>query len=156
MFGQMQNQQPQQVQQRQVHVAAPATGNNFDFIRVNSYDEIREFFVPANSGAWFMFQEDPIIAYKFANEMGVPDTKYFKFFEFDPKEEIKQSAENASAQFASAEYVKSLEDQIGAIRAELENIRRMGVNVNAESIEQVYEAEHADTIGTITTAQRRK
>ena len=139
-----QNAQMQQTNQRQ-QGSMVNQSDGFDFIRVNSVDDIKGFYVPAYGHAWFMFQDEPIMAYKFANEMGIAETKFFKFFEFEPSSEDKQEQSDVNGSFASKEYVKTLEEQIAKIKSDLEEMKKVGVNSNVESIEQVHSAERNET-----------
>lgn len=153
--GPMQGQQLQQPQQRQQdQTQQPA--RNFDFIRVNSYDDIKSFFVPPYGNAWFMFQEEPIMAYKFANEMGVTETKYFKFFEFDPKDDEHTKQDDQMVEFASAKYVRELSNKVEELYRQVASISGGVVNNNAEPTKQVYEAEYTNASNAVTTVQRRK
>ena len=55
----------------------------FNWIRVNNVEEVKSYHVKPGEQAWFMFKEEPIFAVKTRDNVGLANTKYFKFEQID-------------------------------------------------------------------------
>lgn len=55
----------------------------FNWIRVNNVEEVKSYHVKPGEQAWFMFQEEPVFAVKTCDNVGLANTKYFKFEQID-------------------------------------------------------------------------
>lgn len=121
----------------------------FDFIPVNSFDDVKSFYVKPNERYWFRFQNDPIIALKFADSAGIAEIKYFNITEFSPQAQSNVQAQNQ--QFAPLETVQQMQEKIKQLENQLNEFK--GANYNEQSAEQVSRTTNANT-GTKSTSAR--
>lgn len=121
----------------------------FDFIPVNSFDDVKSFYVKPNERYWFRFQNDPIIALKFADSAGIAEIKYFNITEFSPQAQNNVQAQNQ--QFAPLEAVQQMQEKIKQLENQINEFK--GANYNEQSAEQVSRTTNANT-GTKSTSAR--
>lgn len=111
---QMQNQMQGQMQD-----------NNFDFILINSLEEIDHYQIGKNQRVWFMHQSEPVIAVKISDNLGKTDTRYFNIFEFDPKKQKAEQETQELNKFVTSEmfdnFMESVETKINKKFEEMEN-----------------------------------
>ena len=65
---------------------APMRGqvSNLDWIRVPNVGDVGQVSVQAGQTAWIMTQNDNVFAVRTADSMGIVNTRFFRFTEFDP------------------------------------------------------------------------
>lgn len=98
---------------QQTAVQAPVTAQNgpvnggSPFIPVSNASVVKEAQVPANQTAWFMNQNVQEFYVKSADNLGVCQTRYYRFTEFNPEQEAQmaQQAQMMNQQSVSANYV---------------------------------------------------
>lgn len=90
----------------------------FEWIRVNTIDDIKNVSVAPNGQAWIMLQNDPIFAVKSADAMGLASTKLFKFEPYTP--DVQKEPER---QYVTMEMYQQMQEQIKAMSAELTAIK---------------------------------
>lgn len=82
---------------------------------------------------WFRFQNDPYIAYKFANEVGTADTKYFEIREVDPavfsSGGFNRGGQDRQQEFVA--YIQAIEQKVSSLEAQLK-AAFAGYKVNVE------------------------
>lgn len=85
----------------------PTQQSNLNWIDVNNINEINNITVQPNTTAWIKFLNDPIIATKTSDSMGICTTKFFKI------EEIQmdtQQAKNTDEFVTKKDFEKFLSD----------------------------------------------
>lgn len=85
----------------------PTQQSNLNWIDVNNINEINNITVQPNTTAWIKFINDPIIATKTSDSMGICTTKYFKI------EEIQmdtQQSKNTDEFVTKKDFEKFLND----------------------------------------------
>lgn len=117
-------------QQNQMPISQPQQFQNqytpqqsFDWIRVNTLDDIKSVTVNPGEKAWIMLKNDPIFAVKIADSMGMANTEYFKFEPYDPSSEQSKKP-----------VIYATIDDINELRSEIEALK--GGNNRAKSIKQ--------------------
>lgn len=90
----------------------------FEWIRVNTIDDIKNVSVAPNGQAWIMLQNDPVFAVKSADAMGLATTKLFKFAPYSPEEQ-----KAPEPQYVTIEMYQKMQDQIKAMSNELATIK---------------------------------
>lgn len=70
--------QYQQIQQRQ------QAQTNLEWIMVPEVRSVDQVSVQPGQKAWVMVQNEPVFAFRTANDMGLITTQYFRFEQFDP------------------------------------------------------------------------
>lgn len=119
----------QQVQQRQ----QPSHGDFF--VLVNGVEDVKNTLLQPNQGVWFRFQNDPYIAFKFANEVGTAETKYFEIREVDAGAMSGGGRECHPQQYDLVPYIQGIEAKVDQLEAQLNEMK--GVNENGKPTEQV-------------------
>lgn len=118
----MQSQNQMQIPQQQFQNQYPQT-QPFDWIRVNTLDDIKSVTVNPGEKAWIMLKNDPIFAVKIADSMGMANTEYFKFEPYDPSSEQSKKP-----------VIYATIDDINELRSEIEALK--GANNRAKSVKQ--------------------
>lgn len=98
-------------------------GQEFDWIRVNTLEDVKNVSVAPGKKAWIMLQNDPVFVVKSANDMGLATTQAFKFEPYDPQQ---QAAQAPAAEYAPLSVVQQLQARIDELTAEL-NAMKGGV-----------------------------
>lgn len=98
--------------------AQPVKAPEFDWIRVNSMDDVKNVSVPPGQKAWIMLQNDPIFVVKSANDMGLATTQAFKFEPYNPQQQQAPAAE-----YAPMSVVQQLQQQIETLSSELNALK---------------------------------
>lgn len=82
----------QQPSYQQPYGGQPPQGNpyrqqqtNMDWIRVPNLQDIDQVTVQPGQTAWVMAQNTNVFAVRSADQMGIINTRYFQFSEFDPR-----------------------------------------------------------------------
>lgn len=81
----------QQPGYQQPYGSQPPQGNpyrqqtNMDWIRVPNLQDIDQVTVQPGQTAWVMAQNTNVFAVRSADQMGITNTRYFQFSEFDPR-----------------------------------------------------------------------
>lgn len=96
----------------------PVKSAEFDWIRVNSMDDVKNVSVPPGQKAWIMLQNDPIFVVKSANDMGLATTQAFKFEPYNPQQQQAPAAE-----YAPMSVVQQLQQQIETLSSELNALK---------------------------------
>lgn len=76
---------PQQQQQNQFRPQA-----SMDWIRVPNVSDVDQVSVMPGQTAWIMAQNTNVFAVRSADQMGIINTRYFQFSEFDPRQADQQ------------------------------------------------------------------
>lgn len=118
----MQSQNQMQIPQQQFQNQYPQT-QPFDWIRVNTLDDIKSVTVNPGEKAWIMLKNDPIFAVKIADSMGMANTEYFKFEPYDPSSEKSKNP-----------VIYATIDDINELRSEIEALK--GGNNRVKSVKQ--------------------
>lgn len=63
---------------------------NMDWIRVPNLGDIDQVTVQPGQTAWVMAQNTNVFAVRSADQMGIINTRYFQFSEFDPRQSDQQ------------------------------------------------------------------
>lgn len=135
-FGQMPNMQPMMQPPMMPNgmmmgaMNRPAFGQpqqqqgSFDFVRVNTYDDIKNAYVERGQRVWFMLQNDPVIALKMTDNVGRSETTYFKIFEFAPESEAVTSDMGRFENLAQEleRRIKSIEEQVAKMKGNDVNV----------------------------------
>lgn len=125
----MQSQNQMQIPQQQFQNQYPQT-QPFDWIRVNTLDDIKSVTVNPGEKAWIMLKNDPIFAVKIADSMGMANTEYFKFEPYDPSSEQSKKP-----------VIYATIDDINELRSEIEALK--GGNNRAKSVKQPVQSNTA-------------
>ena len=81
----------QQPGYQQPYCSQPPQGNPYrqqpsmDWIRVPNLQDIDQVTVQPGQTAWVMAQNTNVFAVRSADQMGITNTRYFQFSEFDPR-----------------------------------------------------------------------
>lgn len=96
---------------------APAVPE-FDWIRVNTLDDVKNITVQPGKKAWIMLQNDPIFVVKAANDMGLATTQAFKFEPYNPQQGVQQTAEYAPMSLIEQmqRRIDDLSDELNALK----------------------------------------
>lgn len=120
MAPQMQRQQPmmqmQQAQQMQ-QVNGP------DWIRVANMAQVEQVSVQPGQTRWILVQSDPVFATRVADNIGLIQTKYYRFEEIDPS--AMQATPQAQAG-VTAEAYEALLSRVAAIEKEINEAKERG------------------------------
>lgn len=76
---------------------------NMDWIRVPNLGDIDQVTVQPGQTAWVMAQNANVFAVRSADQMGIINTRYFQFTEFDPRAADQQKQINIEQQQANFE-----------------------------------------------------
>ena len=76
---------------------------NMDWIRVPNIGDIDQVTVQPGQTAWVMAQNTNVFAVRSADQMGITNTRYFQFAEFDPRAADQQKQTNIEQQQANFE-----------------------------------------------------
>lgn len=76
---------------------------NMDWIRVPNLGDIEQVTVQPGQTAWVMAQNANVFAVRSADQMGIINTRYFQFTEFDPRAADQQKQINIEQQQANFE-----------------------------------------------------
>ena len=76
---------------------------NMDWIRVPNIGDIDQVTVQPGQTAWVMAQNANVFAVRSADQMGITNTRYFQFAEFDPRAADQQKQTNLEQQQANFE-----------------------------------------------------
>lgn len=76
---------------------------NMDWIRVPNIGDIDQVTVQPGQTAWVMAQNTNVFAVRSADQMGIINTRYFQFAEFDPRAADQQKQTNIEQQQANFE-----------------------------------------------------
>ena len=83
---------------------------NMDWIRVPNLQDIDQVTVQPGQTAWVMAQNTNVFAVRSADQMGITNTRYFRFAEFDPRAADQQKQISLEQQAANFEQrLKRLE-----------------------------------------------
>lgn len=93
-----------QAQQQAPKVSGP------DWIKVPNIQQIDQIVVEPGGKRWVMVQNQPVFAFLSADEMGLITKRYFKFFEFDPSNEVSETTN--SGDYATKQEVQELREMI--------------------------------------------
>lgn len=100
----------QQTGYQQPYGGQPTQGNpyrlqqtNMDWIRVPNIGDIDQVTVQPGQTAWVMAQNTNVFAVRSADQMGIINTRYFQFAEFDPRAADQQKQTNIEQQQANFE-----------------------------------------------------
>lgn len=93
--------------------------NQFDFILVNSFEEIEQFKMDRNQRVWFMLENEPVIAAKISDNVGLTKIRSFKIFEFDYKQE-KQKIAEASQLNNEKNAASNIDEIMNTLRSEID------------------------------------
>ena len=107
----------QQTGYQQPYGGQPMQGNpyrsqqtNMDWIRVPNIGDIDQVTVQPGQTAWVMAQNTNVFAVRSADQMGIINTRYFQFAEFDPRAADQQKQISLEQQAANFEQrLKRLE-----------------------------------------------
>ena len=98
----------QQTGYQQPYGGQPTQGNqyrpqqtNMDWIRVPNIGDIDQVTVQPGQTAWVMAQNTNVFAVRSADQMGIINTRYFQFAEFDPRAADQQKQTNIEQQQAN-------------------------------------------------------
>ena len=76
---------------------------SMDWIRVPNLQDIDQVTVQPGQTAWVMAQNTNVFAVRSADQMGITNTRYFQFAEFDPRAADQQKQTNIEQQQANFE-----------------------------------------------------
>ena len=76
---------------------------NIDWIRVPNIGDIDQVTVQPGQTAWVMTQNTNVFAVRSADQMGIINTRYFQFVEFDPRAADQQKQTTMEQQQANFE-----------------------------------------------------
>lgn len=76
---------------------------NMDWIRVPNLQDIDQVTVQPGQTAWVLAQNTNVFAVRSADQMGITNTRYFQFAEFDPRAADQQKQTNIEQQQANFE-----------------------------------------------------
>ena len=76
---------------------------NMDWIRVPNLQDIDQVTVQPGQTAWVMAQNTNVFAVRSADQMGITNTRYFQFAEFDPRAADQQKQTTMEQQQANFE-----------------------------------------------------
>lgn len=76
---------------------------NMDWIRVPNLQDIDQVTVQPGQTAWVLAQNTNVFAVRSADQMGITNTRYFQFSEFDPRAADQQKQTNIEQQQANFE-----------------------------------------------------
>ena len=99
----------QQPGYQQPYGSQPPQGNPYrqqpsmDWIRVPNLQDIDQVTVQPGQTAWVMAQNTNVFAVRSADQMGITNTRYFQFAEFDPRAADQQKQTNIEQQQANFE-----------------------------------------------------
>ena len=100
----------QQTGYQQPYGGQPTQGNpyrpqqtNMDWIRVPNIGDIDQVTVQPGQTAWVLAQNTNVFAVRSADQMGIINTRYFHFAEFDPRAADQQKQTNIEQQQANFE-----------------------------------------------------
>ena len=107
----------QQPGYQQPYGSQPPQGNpyrqqqtNMDWIRVPNLQDIDQVTVQPGQTAWVLAQNTNVFAVRSADQMGITNTRYFQFAEFDPRAADQQKQISLEQQAANFEQrLKRLE-----------------------------------------------
>lgn len=120
MAPQMQRQQPMmQMQQTQ---QTPQM-NGPDWIRVANMAQVEQVSVEPGQTRWILVQSDPVFATRTADNIGLIQTKYYKFEEIDPA--AMQAATQPQTGVTEEAY-KALLGRVAAIEKEINEAKERG------------------------------
>ena len=97
----------QQPGYQQPYGGQPTQGNPYrqqpsmDWIRVPNLQDIDQVTVQPGQTAWVMAQNTNVFAVRSADQMGIINTRYFQFAEFDPRAADQQKQTNIEQQQAN-------------------------------------------------------
>ena len=74
---------------------------SMDWIRVPNLQDIDQVTVQPGQTAWVMAQNTNVFAVRSADQMGIINTRYFQFAEFDPRAADQQKQTNIEQQQAN-------------------------------------------------------
>lgn len=84
-----------------------------DWIKVPNIQQIDQIVVEPGGNRWVMVQNQPVFSFLSADEMGLITKRYFKFFEFDPSNEVSENV--GSGNYATKEEVQELREMIESL-----------------------------------------
>lgn len=99
--------------------SAVPQGQDFDWIRVNTMEDVKNVTVAPGKKAWIMLQNDPVFVVKSANDMGLATTQAFKFEPYNPQ----QAAAAPAAEYAPMSAVQNLQQRIDDLTTELNALK---------------------------------
>lgn len=117
MAPQMQRQQPMMQTQQTQQMNGP------DWIRVANMAQVEQVSVQPGQTRWILVQSDPVFATRTADNIGLIQTKYYRFEEIDP------AAMQASPQTQTGvteEAYKALLGRVAAIEKEISEAKERG------------------------------
>lgn len=103
----------------------------FDWIRVNTLEDVKNVSVAPGKKAWIMLQNDPIFVVKSANDMGLATTQAFRFEPYNPQQ---QAAQAPAAEYAPLSAVQQLQARIDELTTELNTLK--GGTARGKSVKQ--------------------
>lgn len=123
-----------QMQQQQVP-AQQQPQQQFDWIRVNTLEDVKNVSVQPGGKAWIMLQNDPVFVVKTADAMGLATTQAFKFEPYNPQQA-------PVTEYAPLAVVQQLEQQIQVMAEELNSMK--GVGTRGKSSKQSVQSTGAN------------
>lgn len=128
------------------------------FVMVSSRDAVKDIFVSPGQTIWAMSQNTTEFYTKSADNMGLAQTRYFKFVEFDPAVEAAQmQAQVQQTNIANTDFVPRSEFNqfVTNVSQELNNLRQNTINAPlATNAEQV--APTSTTSAKVTTKKAKE
>ena len=97
-------QQTYGVQPTQVNPYRPQQ-TNMDWIRVPNLGDIDQVTVQPGQTAWVMAQNTNVFAVRSADQMGIINTRYFQFSEFDPRQSDQQKQADIEQRLSRLEAI---------------------------------------------------
>lgn len=116
---------------QQPMLAAPQ-GQEFDWIRVNTLDDVKNVSVPPGKKAWIMLQNDPIFVVKAANDMGLATTQAFRFEPYNPQQAAP--AQQQTAEYAPMSVIEQMQRRIDDLSEEMNALK--GGAARGKSVKQ--------------------
>lgn len=77
-------------QQQNQYRQQPVQQTSMDWIRVPNVADVDQVSVMPGQTAWVMTQNTNVFAVRSADQMGITNTRYFQFSEFDPRQADQQ------------------------------------------------------------------
>lgn len=97
---------------------------SFDWIRVNTVEDIKNVSVAPNGQAWIMLSNEPVFAVKSADSMGLASTRMFKFEPYTPSQSIDTSSQSVNqSDYVTIEMYQKMQKDMQEISKELNELK---------------------------------
>lgn len=93
----------------------PQQNSNVNWIDVGSINDINNITVQPNTTAWIRFTNDPIIATKTSDSMGICTTKYFEIKEINLNQPQMQNTENFVTKEDFQNFINDLNEKFDSL-----------------------------------------